>query len=181
MKKICLLLIALIGITSLVYAQPPADKTTVYIVRHGEKDVTDPKNPDPQLSTEGQERSKSLAERLKKEKFAAVFSTKYKRTTQTGNLVAEKNKLPIEFYNPADPKALAELIKSKYKGQKVLIVGHSNTVLELAEAFGVTRPLSALTDDDYDFIFKVEVDQTGFASLSTGNYGKSHHTSVIKQ
>ncbi|SKB72625.1 SixA phosphatase family protein [Daejeonella lutea] len=181
MKKLCLLLIALIGVTSLVYAQSSADKTTIYIVRHGEKDLSDPKNPDPQLSSEGLARAKSLAARLKREKFAAVFSTKYKRTTQTGELVAKKNKVAIAFYNPSDPKSLAELIKSRYKGKKVLIIGHSNTVLELAEAFGVTRPLFALTDDDYDFIFKVDVNDNGYASLSTGNYGMPHHTSVIKK
>lgn len=181
MKNLYLLLITLIGISSFAYSQSQAAKTTVYIVRHGEKDISDPKNPDPELNVEGQARAKSLAAKMDKERFAAIFSTKYKRTTQTGSLVAEKNKLPIIFYNPADPKALAEVVKSKYKGQKVLIVGHSNTVLELAEAFGVTRPLAALTDDDYDFLFKVEVDTAGYASLTTENYGKSHHTSVIKK
>ncbi|MES3019457.1 MAG: phosphoglycerate mutase family protein [Bacteroidota bacterium] len=181
MKKLILLFSILIGMSFFTYAQPPAEKTVVYIVRHGEKDVSDPKNSDPNLSADGQERAKALVKRLKKEKFAAVYSTKYKRTNQTGRLVAEKNNLTIISYNPSDPKALAELVKSKHKGQRVLIVGHSNTVLELAEAFGVTRPLAALTDDDYDFLFKVEIDHGGYASLTTGNYGKRHHTSVIKK
>ncbi|MEJ7691947.1 phosphoglycerate mutase family protein [Daejeonella sp.] len=181
MKKLFTLLIAFIGVSSFLYAQSPAAKTCIYIVRHAEKDVSDPKNSDPYLSMDGNVRAKALAATLKREKFAAIYSTKYKRTTQTAAIVAEKNKVPIVFYNPVDPKVLAELIKTKYKGQKVLIVGHSNTVLELTEAFGVIRPLAVLTDDDYDFIFKVEVDHTGFASLTTGNYGKQHHTSVIKK
>ncbi len=169
------------GISSFAYSQAPSPRTTVYIVRHAEKDVTDPKNPDPELSIEGQERAKSLAAKLRKEKFAAVFSTKYKRTTQTGSLVAKRGNLTIEYYNPTDPKALAELVKAKFKGRKVLIVGHSNTVLELAEAFGVSRPLSALTDGDYDFLFKLNIDQAGYATIVTQNYGKSHHTSVIQK
>lgn len=178
-KQLYVLLIIVLGIASLAYSQAPSPKTTVYIVRHAEKDVTDPKNPDPELSMDGHERIKSLAAKLKREKFAAVFSTKYKRTTQTGSLVAQKGKVEIEFYNPSNPKALAGLVKAKYKGQKVLIIGHSNTVLELVEAFGVVRPLSALTDDDYDFLFKIDIDQSGYATLTTQNYGKSHHTSVI--
>ncbi len=180
MKKFYLLVFGLIAFSSVVYSQSGNEKTTVYIVRHGEKDLSDPKNPDPQLNAEGHERAKDLAAKLKKEKFAAIFSTKYKRTTQTGSFVATKNKLPIEIYNPAEPRALAELVRSKYKGKKVLIIGHSNTVLELTEAFGVSRSLKALTDDDYDFIFKIEIDQSDYATLKTGNYGKSHHTSLIK-
>ena len=178
-KQLYVLLITLLGISTFGYSQTTSHKTTVYIVRHAEKNTTDPKNPDPELSMEGEKRVKSLAAKVKREKIAAVFSTKFKRTVQTGSLVAQKNKLNIELYNPANPKALAEMVKRKYKGQKVLIVGHSNTVLELVEAFGVSRPLSALTDDDYDFLFKIDIDQWGLATLVTQNYGKPHHTSVI--
>ncbi len=181
MKKFSILLVLILGILSSLYSQNSKTQTTVYIVRHGEKDTSDPKNTDPELSMDGHERAKSLAAKLKNEKFAAVFSTKYKRTIQTGGLVAKNGDLIIEYYNPADPKGLAEVVKTKYKGKKVLIVGHSNTVLELAEAFGVSRPLPALTDDDYDFLFKVDISQDGYASLTTQNYGKDHHTSVIKK
>ncbi len=181
MKKFTILLVLLLVTLSSLYSQNSKTLTTVYIVRHGEKDTSDPKNTDPELNMDGHERAKSLAAKLKKEKFAAVFSTKYKRTTQTGSLVAKNGNLAIEYYNLADPKGLAEAIKKKYKGKKVLIVGHSNTVLELAEAFGVSRPLPALTDDDYDFLFRVNINQDGYASLTTQNYGKQHHISVIKK
>jgi len=181
MKIIYFLLIGVLAISSFAYSQAPSPKTTVYIVRHAEKDMSDPKNPDPELSMAGQKRAKSLAAKLKKKKIAAVFSTKYRRTIQTGSSVAQKEKITLEFYNPTNPKTLADLVKTKYKGQKVLLVGHSNTVLELAEAFGVSRPLAALTDDDDDFIFKINIDQSGYAKLQTRNYGKSHHTSIIKK
>lgn len=179
MKKICLLLVAILGISHFVYSQSSAS-TTVYIVRHAEKDVSDPGNKDPELNMKGRERAEALAAKLEKAKVAAVFSTKYKRTMQTGALLAKNGDLTIEYYNPVDPKALAEMIKAKYAGRTVLIVGHSNTVLELVEAFGVSRPLSALTDDDYDFLFKIDINPAGAASLVTQNYGKPHHTSVIK-
>lgn len=178
-KQLYIFLIALLGISTLAFSQPTSPKTTVYIVRHAEKNTTDLQNQDPELSMEGQERMKSLAAKLKQENIAAVFSTNYKRTTKTGSLVALKRKINIEFYDPANPKALAELVKTKYNGRKVLIVGHSNTVLELVEAFGASRPIQALTDNDYDFLFKVKVDQLGHAALSTKNYGKPHHTSEI--
>jgi phosphohistidine phosphatase SixA len=181
MKYIYLILFAVLGISCLAYPQEPAVNTIVYIVRHAEKDVSNPGNPDPQLSVEGRERAKALAGALEDEKFAVIFSTKYKRTIQTGEPVAKNAGLAIEYYNPANPRALAELIKTTYNGKKALIIGHSNTVLELVEAFDVARPLSSLTDDDYDFVFKIDINQAGHASLVTRSYGKPHHSSVIKK
>ncbi len=180
MRNSHILLAVLVAIFSFSFTPVTKIGTTVYIVRHAEKDMSDLKNADPDLSEEGRNRAKKLAEQLKKEKFDVVFSTKYKRTIQTVDLVARKNSLNVEYYNPADFKGLAERIKTKYKNKKVLIAGHSNTVLELAEAFGVKRPLASLTDDDYDFLFKITIDDTGNSILKTRHYGKSHHTSEIK-
>ncbi|HQS07083.1 MAG TPA: hypothetical protein PLT16_15775, partial [Daejeonella sp.] len=83
-------------------------------------------------------------------------------------------------YDAHDFSGIAELVKTKHSGHKVLIVGHSNTVLELLEAFGAQRPLSALSDDDYDFFFELRVDPKGKAELKTLHYGKAHHSSIIK-
>lgn len=180
MKRINTLLIIFFALTTFSFSPVQVEKTTIYIVRHGEKDTTNPQNSDPELSAEGVARSKSLAEKLKKEKFATVFSTKYKRTTQTVGLSARKSGVDVEYYNPSDLKSLGELIKAKYKGKKILIAGHSNTVLETIESFGVSRPVAALTDNDYDFLFKVTLSDGAAPQLSIQHYGQPHHVTQIK-
>lgn len=154
--------------------------TTIYIVRHAEKDTSDPKNQDPELSVEGWERAVELAVKLKEIKLDAAFATKYKRTSQTAYYSAKNSKVEIQTYNAQDFRGIAELVKTKHSGHKLLIVGHSNTVLELLEAFGAQRPLAALSDDDYDFFFELTINQNGKTELLTQHYGKAHHSSIIK-
>jgi hypothetical protein len=88
--------------------------------------------------------------------------------------------LEVQTYDAQDFRGISELVKTRYNGQKVLIVGHSNTVLELLEAFGAQRPLFALADDDYDFFFELTIDSKGKVDLRTMRYGKSNHSSIIK-
>ena len=92
---------------------------------------------------------------MKRNKFSAVYSTSYKRTRQTVELIAKENNLPIQEYSPKDNLKLASEILNKYKGGKVLIAGHSNTIIELSEAFGVNNPLKEISDDDYGNIFHI--------------------------
>lgn len=154
--------------------------TTIYIVRHAEKDISDPKNQDPELTDVGRERAKDLNKKLKNQKIDAVFSSKFKRTKQTGAVVAEQNGLSIIEYDAHNYTAISELVKTKYKNKRVLIIGHSNTVLELIESFGATRPLAALTDDDYDFFFEVKIGHMAKVALRTKQYGSLHRSSQIK-
>ena len=155
-------------------------ETTIYIVRHGEKESSDPKNQDPDLSKEGRERAEALALILKGEKIDAAFATKYKRTNQTITPAAKNSEIPIQLYVANDFQGLADLIKTKYSKRKVLIAGHSNTVLELVEAFGAKRPVPALTEEDYDFLFEIKIERLGKVVLNTRRYGKEHHKTVIK-
>jgi phosphohistidine phosphatase SixA len=178
MKKITLILF--LSICSYACSNAIPSTTTIYIVRHAEKDISNSKNQDPELSEIGQARVKALNEKLKNQKIDAVFSSKFKRTKQTGAGVAERNGLIIQEYDAHNYKDLSDLVKNKFKNKKVLIIGHSNTVLELIESFGANRPLGALTDDDYDFFFEVKIDHMGKAALSTSQYGKPHRNPIVK-
>jgi len=180
MKNIKFILILFLAIVALSCRTDDPGLTTIYIVRHAEKDVSDPKNQDPELNIEGRERAKALAIKLEVTKLDAAFATKYKRTRQTASYAANNNKLEIQNYDAQDFAGVSELVKTKHSGQKVLIVGHSNTVLELLEAFGAQRPLAALFDDDYDFFFELTIDSKGKVNLRTMRYGKAHHSSVIR-
>lgn len=153
-----------------------AQKTLkVYVVRHAEKLTGDPKEKDPELSPEGSERAQALAKELKGQKIDSIFATNYKRTKLTGFPLADKIGISVKTYNPDQIKALAAQLIENAKGKNILVVGHSNTVLEIIEAFGGEKPVKPLTDDDYDYLFTVTV-KGKKTEVKTSRYGASHHT-----
>ena len=147
-----------------------AQKTTVWIVRHAEKDTAFVNRQDPDLTATGQQRALDLAAYLQNEAIVKVYSTDTKRTRQTAIYV----KAPIDIYNPKNLTGLLDLITQNANGKSVLIVGHSNTVLETIEALGGKRPVMQLTDDDYDYIFKIELEASKPAIVSFFHFGQVH-------
>lgn len=146
-----------------------AQTTDVWIVRHAEKDKSNPQDTNPNLSDEGRIRAGDLATYLKKVKFDAAFSTPFKRTHQTlDSLIIQK---VIDY---KDAKSLVDSVKKNYIGKTVIVAGHSNTVLEIIEAFGGKKPMEMLTDDDYDYIFRLTV-KDDKAKVKVDQYGRPHH------
>lgn len=158
-----------------------AQKTLkVWVVRHAEKLAIDPKDRDPELSDEGKMRAEALAKLLKGQKIDSIFATNYKRTKLTGFPLADKVGISIKTYDPAQIKVLAKEWKKDAAGKNILIVGHSNTVLEIIEAFGGKRPVPELTDDDYDYVFELMV-KGDKVEVKTNRYGAEHHTAATKK
>lgn len=145
--------------------------TTIYVVRHAEKLTNDPAEKDPALSPEGEQRVQALAKYLEKEKIAAVFSTNYKRTRSTVQPLAEKYKLTVQTYDPKDNAALKNQVLQNFTGKTVVIAGHSNTILDIVEAFGAEKPATEVPDSKYDHIFKVTIDAKGTATVDAATYG----------
>ena len=65
MNRIKIGLIVFLAVVAISCRTDAPGITTIYIVRHAEKDVSDPKNQDPELSVEGRERAEALANKLK--------------------------------------------------------------------------------------------------------------------
>ncbi|WP_439505805.1 SixA phosphatase family protein [Sediminibacterium sp.] len=147
-----------------------AQNTTLWIVRHAEKDTAQANRANPDLSEKGKQRALDLADYLKKVKIALIYSTDTKRTKQTAAHFA----MPIEIYNPKNLAELTVQIREKSKGKTILIVGHSNTVLETIEALGGQRPVKQLNDDDYDYIFKVEIGTESKSKVEAFQFGQPH-------
>lgn len=164
MKKI-LFAIALftLSTTSLM-----AQNTEIWLVRHAEKDQSNPQDTDPNLSEEGKIRAKDLALYLKKEKFDVAYVTATKRAHQTiDSLIIPK---VIEY---KDVQGLVDSIKKNYTGKTVMICGHSNTLLDIITAFGAKKPLEDLTEDDYDYIFELSVKEDK-AKVKMDHFGRPH-------
>ena len=168
MKKLLLLFVLSLGLQHTLYAQKALK---VWIVRHAEKDASDPQDKDPDLSPDGAKRAEALMKKLKGQKIDSIFVTDYKRTKLTGFPLADRIGISLKTYEAAAAKQLAASLKANAAGKKILIVGHSNTVLELIEAFGGKRPLAKLTDNDYDYIFELSI-KGDKVDVKTDHYGE---------
>jgi len=99
--------------------------TRYYLIRHAEKDRSDPENQDPALTAEGTNRANGWANYFDTISLDAVYSTKYVRTVMTATPTAEVKKLNVLPYNPAN--LYNDDFKNSTRNKTVLIVGHSNT------------------------------------------------------
>ncbi len=151
-----------------------AQSTTIWIVRHAEKDTSAVQKRDPNLNEIGKQRALDLAAYLKGQEPDMIFSTNTKRTRQTAANFTAK----INTYDPTLLREFGERIRDFQIGKKILIVGHSNTVLETIESLGGARPIAVLTDDDYDYIFKLSLSKEGNIVTQMLHYGVLHHAFV---
>lgn len=130
---------------------------TIYIVRHAEKQL---QGQDPELAYVGGVRAKKLAQILEQEGIKRVLSTDYKRTRNTAQPTAAAAGLVVEYYDPKNQEAFVADLRSS-EGN-ILVVGHSNTVSQLANAFvSEGEKFADLTDLEYDFIYVVTLDKKG--------------------
>ncbi|WP_084708522.1 histidine phosphatase family protein [Hymenobacter norwichensis] len=148
--------------------------TTIYVVRHAEKDLT-PNLPDPLLTPAGQQRALALRDTLLRHRpLSAIFSTATTRTRATAEPLAQALGLTIQDYDAKQLPTLVARIRRDYAGQKVLVVGHSNTILETVQAFGAARPVPSIGDNEYDYLLEVRMakDSTRVPTAVARRYGQ---------
>tara|TARA_R100000935_G_scaffold6468_2_gene14095 strand:+ start:43 stop:597 length:555 start_codon:yes stop_codon:yes gene_type:complete len=131
------------------------NNTTYYLIRHAEKDRTDPSEKDPKLTEIGIKRAQNWAKVLKEVSFDMVYSTNYNRTKATALPIAEANNLEVEIYDQAD--MYNQNFQQKTKGKTVLIVGHSNTTPAFVNAILKNKKYEDLPDDENGGLFIVTV------------------------
>ena len=146
--------------------------TTVYLVRHAEKDLT-PGAADPDLTAAGRRRAETLRERLEADNIAAIFTTDTRRTRATIAPLATALQLPPVVYEADKHRSLATQIRKEYRGKTVVVVGHSNTLLPLLQELGATPPVAQIADDEYGYLFEVQLPLSGSPPTVTArHYGK---------
>jgi len=148
-----------------------AQPTVIYLVRHAEKDISDPDNQDPGLTTQGEARAEALLAELEAEPVAALYATKYLRTINTLKPLAAARQLEIISYAANDFNGLKEQILQNNAGKTVVVAAHSNTLLPLVQAFGTKPDVTFITEQQYDYLFKVTVAPDGTSTIETGRYG----------
>lgn len=129
--------------------------TTYYLIRHAEKDRSDPENKDPELNQRGLGRAMHWAEIFQDIPLDAIYSTEYARTTMTAAPVAVKKDLTVTDY---DAEMLGiETFKAENIGKDVLIVGHSNTTPEMVNRLIGEDRYSPMDDSDNGSLFIVTI------------------------
>ena len=147
--------------------KPGADTSmTFVIVRHAEK-VPDGSK-DPPLTQASHARAQALAQHLSPLPVIAVYTTPFQRTRQTATPTAQEHGLPLIEYDAKLPAAeFAAQLKQRHAGQTVLVVGHSNTVPDIAAAL-CSCAVAPMSEAEYDRLMTVRVDASGRAVLEVG-------------
>lgn len=146
-----LLVIAFLALCACATMAAPAPPVT-FVVRHlntpaGERD--------PDLLPEGQRAAVALADRLGDERLAAIYVSDFRRTRQTAAPLAARLGLTPIVYDPADTPALIARVRAG--PHPALIVGHSNTVPDIIEQLGGTRP-APLVHEDFGDLWRIGPD-----------------------
>jgi phosphohistidine phosphatase SixA len=167
MKTLLTLFFLLFSLTTISAQQKGA--TVVYLVRHAEKDLSNPGDKNPPLTEQGKIRAQHLAEKLKKEKIEAIYSTKFDRTMSTVKPLSEQKKLAINEYYGVDYESLKKMVEAN-KGKTLVICGHSDNLIPIIKSLGSTPPVEKIADDEYDNLFKVIITPDGKATASVEKY-----------
>jgi broad specificity phosphatase PhoE len=125
--------------------------TTIILVRHAEKDTV-LLGSDPPLSAAGILRSHELARVLGGARISAIYVTPWQRTRQTAQPLATRlgDSLTVEDSVAETVRALRE----RHAGQRVLVVGHSNTLPQIIEQLAGEK-IAPFTEGDYDRLYVV--------------------------
>jgi phosphohistidine phosphatase SixA len=145
------------AIIAFFVAGAAAQKKTIILVRHAEKDAAQAEmSGDPELSDEGKQRAERLVDAIKKYKPGAVYSTDTRRTRATAEPLARHRHLVVQIY---DAKKQDDLVKQivESKTKRFLIVGHSNTVPGLANLLTKKEVFKNLDDAEYGVIWVIKI------------------------
>jgi broad specificity phosphatase PhoE len=119
-----------------------------YVTRHLHKAT----GQDPGLTAEGQAEAVRLADLLASDPPSAIYVSTTRRAAETAAPLAARLGLTPKTYNPGDTPGLIAAVTAETG--TVLIVGHSNTVPEIVERLGGTRPAD-IADDSYGDVWHV--------------------------
>ncbi|MFD2932719.1 SixA phosphatase family protein [Spirosoma flavum] len=137
----------------LIGVSTACSSTTVYIVRHAEKmnetDTTD-------LSPAGYVRAAALADTLANRGIDSIFTTPYYRTQQTAQPLAKRIGVQVTAYPAKPTEAIVDRV-NRIHGKTVLVVGHSNTILEIARGLGAKPAIAKIESGDFDNLFRVRI------------------------
>jgi phosphohistidine phosphatase SixA len=152
MKHIFLIILGLLSIT--LACEHKEKETTLYLVRHAEKDTLFA-GENPPLIEAGYTRAELLKELLKDVGIEKVYSTKFDRTVNTVQPLLSELNLTVNVYDYHDFHPAVDTIK--LSGKHTLLCGHSDNLLPIIAHLNGQPPYESLGHNDYDNLFKLTV------------------------
>lgn len=120
-----------------------------YVMRH----LNTPEGAtDPDLTAEGHRMAALLPEWFEGDPPQAIYVSNTRRARQTAASLAAALRITPKIYDPANTPALVQMVRAE--PGTVLVVGHSNTVPDIVEQLGGTRP-GPITHDQFGDIWHV--------------------------
>ena len=162
MKAFKYILFILLAINLSCKDEPTIDKSqektsisTFYLIRHAEKDRSNPDDADPELTQQGLGRAMHWAEILADVELDAIYSTDYNRTSMTAAPTSVKQNIDVQYYDPT----LIDIaqFKSENLNKNVLIVGHSNTTPEFVNKLIDEQKFYSIDDSENGTLFIVKI------------------------
>jgi broad specificity phosphatase PhoE len=145
--------------------------TTVILARHAEKANTEADTP---LSAAGNARAKELARVLAGTRIDAVYTTQFARVRQTAEpLATAMNLTPMVMEAGGGKNYASDIVKRirrEHTGQTVLVVGHSNTTVDVLKELGVPNP-PVIPEPQFDDLFVVTLADGAAPSFVALRYG----------
>lgn len=165
-----LVLLALLGLlvpAGLWWALRCGEVTTLVLVRHADRD-----GGRDALTALGVERSRALVHAVEKLAVAAIFHSNTVRARETAAPLARALGLPMVERPAADVAGLLQEISTRHGGERVLVVGHGNTVPQLIRAAGGPE-LPDIAHAEFDDLFLLDLCRCrlGRAELRRLQYG----------
>jgi phosphohistidine phosphatase SixA len=146
-----------------------ASTTTVFVMRHAEKQTSNPQDPDPPLAPAGEARAAELTQFFGRaprgQGLDAIIVSEFRRTQDTVRPLANRLGVPVITMPAEDPAGTAERALSENRGGRVLIVGHSDTVPEIVrELSGIE--VGPMSEADYGILYMVVVPRFSRAAVT---------------
>lgn len=141
-----------------------ADATTIYLVRHAEKQTSDPQDRDPALTEAGIARATTAGKILRHIEFTTIYSSDYQRTRDTAKLIKGERAQAIELYDPRDLDAFAKQLKAASADSVFLVVGHSNTTPQLTQLLS-DQAIAPIDESVYHHLYRVGIAEDGSSTV----------------
>lgn len=126
---------------------------TFFLVRHAEK------NPgaDSTLTPAGYKRAGRLYRLLKDSAIGRIYTSRFKRTVQTGDSLRIYAGIDTVFYkaDSTGESLLYEISRRGDWGKRILVIGHSNTLIPIMKSLNVKPRMDSIADKDYSNLFIV--------------------------
>lgn len=143
-----------VSILLIIFATPACQvHEPIFLIRHAEQmiDVEDPP-----LTEAGQKRARAWADILEKSDIKIVYTSKKRRTIQTGEPIAQALNIPTRTVSRKDVSELVDLVRTQHKDDRVLIVSHTRQLPKIFKELGLPEEAAekhAISRDEYGNLF----------------------------